>query len=25
MAAGTVVGFVRGGTPPPPAVREAAC
>jgi len=25
MAAGTVVGFVRGGTPPPAAVQEAAC
>jgi len=25
MAAGTVIGFVRGGTPPPPAVREVAC
>ena len=25
MAAGTVVGFVRGATPPPAAVREAAC
>ena len=24
MAAGTVVGFARGGTPPPAAVREAA-
>ncbi len=25
MAAGTVVGFVRGGTPAPATVREAAC
>ncbi len=25
MAVGTVVGFVRGGSPPPAAVREAAC
>jgi glycosyltransferase involved in cell wall biosynthesis len=25
MAAGTVVGFARGGAPPPAAVREAAC
>jgi len=25
MAAGTVVGFARGGTPPAAAVREAAC